>query len=196
MFEIEVKSFMEVYVVYARTEPFLGVVNQFGEVRVWGVYDSFDNALKKFNECIDDAIFYTLDDEDSYVYDVLDFDLLKKAADKSPFQNYNLNSNKFGDICWKYEINEDGITEWRMFAVGLDKTECPVLPCAYIEKYSVQSEYKSFNECIGNQSNDADLDKELEIDECERYSCTFEDECEDGYMMLSFDDEEENIDEE
>lgn len=131
----------EVFVVYGRVYWSEAVFdyddNYFGESHIFGVFETFESALKEFKDCVKEAHQFFVD----CVPSALDEDLMSKAAEATPFDSYNMYEDEYseGDIQWTYEVTEDS-AEWQMYPVKVDTlcNECPILAGIYIQKEEIK----------------------------------------------------------
>lgn len=133
----------DVFIVYGRKYWSEAVFdhdnNYFGESNIYGVFESYNTALTEFKKCVKEAHQHFSEDAPWS----LDEDLVDKARDANPFENYNMYEDDYdeGDVQWSYEECEGEYAEWQMYPLAIDTTlsECPILAGIYIVKKELES---------------------------------------------------------
>lgn len=129
-----------VFVVYGRTGWSDGVFDQFdqyfGESVIYGVFETFENALIEFKKRVKEAHEYFADGAPL----CLNEDAVKKAIGANLFENYNMDKDEYneGDVKWEYVEYKDFV-KWQMYPVNVDIifNECPILAGIYLRKQEV-----------------------------------------------------------
>ena len=127
----------DVFVVYGWTE--FTYVTWAKKPPVFEIFDNFDSALVKFQECIKEAFEnYKLNPPDA-----LDVDCVKKSFEAEIFADYNCGRGfdyPEGDILWSYDVVEGESAEWEIHpAGGFSFGEEMDYPNIHIEKMEVAS---------------------------------------------------------
>ena len=144
----------DVFVVYGRKECIgvdfaFGYNNHLTEARVYGVFTSFETALKEFKKIVAEAREYFFE----YTPFSIDKDLLDKAKEAVLFDDYNMedyvdldwfdedseecdndiDAAERNDVKWECHIGNDN-AHWEMYPTTVDPFEQSILASVYIQK--------------------------------------------------------------
>ncbi len=132
----------EVFIVYGRKiwneAIFDHDGNYFRESEIFGVFETYENALLEFKNCIKEAHDFFVD----YAPWCLAEELVERAAKANPFEDYNLGREDEydeGDVQWEYIENKNWAI-WQMYPVNIDTTfnDCPILAGIHLIKKEIK----------------------------------------------------------